>query len=270
MPKQSTGQPVRSAERMLAVLEMFSFERPALSVAEISTGLDLATSTVRRLLNVLEQHGFVRYSASSGKFAPHYQVVRLAAVAVQGNDLIAAAGGPLDTLRERTGEATQLTVLAAGDVVFVDRRESQSVIKIFSPIGHRSPAWDGRASGKALLAWLPENEVAAMLPESAHWPAGGPNASDGPEEFMRRLALVRQQGYAINDEETEQDVWAVAAPVRDHTGEVVAAVNVPVLKTRAAQPGRSAELIEAVMVAAEDVSRALGSYRSGPGRGKQG
>ncbi|MDX6353482.1 MAG: hypothetical protein QOF98_385 [Streptomyces sp.] len=260
MPKQTTGQPVRSAERMLDVLEMFSFDRPALSAAEISTGLSLATSTVRRLLNALEQHGFVRYNAKTGKFAPHYQVVRLAAVAIQGNDLIAAASVPLDELRKQTGEATQLTVLADGDTVFVDRRESQSVIRIFSPIGHRSPAWDGRASGKALLAWLPDDEVAALLPAAADWPAGGPNASDGPAEFLRRLAVVREQGYAINDEETEQDVWAVAAPVRDHTGKVVAAVNIPVLKTRAAQTGRASELADAVVAAAGTVSRALGYY----------
>jgi DNA-binding IclR family transcriptional regulator len=260
MPKQSTGQPVRSAERMLDVLEMFSFGRPALSVAEISTGLSLATSTVRRLLNALEQHGFVRYNGKTGKFAPHYQVVRLAAVAVQGNDLITAASAPLDELRRSTGEATQLTVLAEGDIVFVDRRESQSVIRIFSPIGHRSPAWDGRASGKVLLAWLPDDEVAALLPAAADWQAGGPNASRGPEEFTRRLALVRDQGYAVNDEETEQDVWAVAAPVRDYTGKVVAAINIPVLKTRAAQEGRAAELIDAVRAAADSVSRALGCY----------
>jgi DNA-binding IclR family transcriptional regulator len=260
MPKQTTGQPVRSAERMLDVLEMFSFDRPALSVAEISSGLALATSTVRRLLNALERHGFVRYNPTNGKFAPHYQVVRLAAVAVQGNDLIAAASVPLDVLRQRTGEATQLTVLADGDNVFVDRREGQSVIKIFSPIGYRSPAWDGRASGKVLLAWLPVDEVAAMVPAAKDWPAGGPNASGGPEEFARRLAVVREQGYAVNDEETEQDVWAVAAPVRDHTGKVVAAVNVPVLKTRAAHPGRAPELIEAVVEAADTVSRTLGYY----------
>ncbi|MEU0948652.1 IclR family transcriptional regulator [Streptomyces canus] len=260
MPKQTTGQPVRSAERMLDVMEMFSFERPALSVSEISAGLSLATSTVRRLLNALERHGFVRYNAQVGKFAPHYQVVRLAAVAVQGNDLITAGSVPLDDLRKRTGEATQLTILADGDIVFVDRRESQSVIKIFSPVGHRSPAWDGRASGKVLLAWLPDDEVAAMLPAAADWPSGGPNASGSPEEFVRRLAVVREQGYAVNDEETEQDVWAVAAPVRDHTGRVVAAINVPVLKTRAAQAGRATELIDAVLTAADTVSRALGFY----------
>ncbi|MFJ5265592.1 IclR family transcriptional regulator [Streptomyces sp. NPDC088387] len=267
MPKQSTGQPVRSAERMLAVLEMFSFDQPALSVAEVSAGLGLATSTVRRLLNVLEAHGFVRYSAQSGKFAPDFQVVRLAAVAVEGNDLLAAAGGVLDGLRQRTSEACQLTVLSGGEVVFVDRRESQSVIRIFSPIGFRSPAWDGRASGKALMAWLPADEVEGLLPGAEEWQQGsGPNAADSPAEFLARLAVVREQGYAVNDEETERDVWAVAAPVRDHSGRVVAAVNVPVLKARVEQGSRARELTEAVVQAAEEVSRALGSYRGRTGR----
>jgi DNA-binding IclR family transcriptional regulator len=259
--KQTTGQPLRSAERMLEVLETFTIARPALSIAEISGQLGLAASTVRRLLHALEQHGFVRSDPNTGKFAPHYQVVRLAAVAVQGNDLITASRAPLDELQKRTGEAVQLTVRSGSDSVFLDRRETHQVIKIFSPIGTRSPAWDGRASGKVLLAWLGEDEAAAMLPPAEGWPvAAGPNACAGPREFLDVLASVRRDGYAINDEETDRDVWAVGAPVRDHTGAVVAAITVPVLKARASDPGRAPELIEATLDAASAVSRVMGYY----------
>jgi DNA-binding IclR family transcriptional regulator len=259
--KQTTGQPLRSAERMLDVLECFTVAHPALSIAEISSRLSLAPSTVRRLLNALEQHGFLRSDPNTGKFAPHYQIVRLAAVAVQGNDLISAASGPMDELRERTGEAVQLTVRSGSDAVFIDRRESQKLIKIFSPIGTRSPAWDGRASGKILLAWLPEQEVVELLPPSGVWPvAAGPNAARSPRQFLDNLAAVREHGYSLNDEETDRDVWAVGAPIRDHTGEVVAAISVPALKARTLDPGRAPALIEAAVDAAASISRRLNYF----------
>ncbi|MGH6710295.1 MAG: IclR family transcriptional regulator [Bradyrhizobium sp.] len=260
MAKQATGQPLRSAERMLDVLEAFTIAEPSLSVADVSAKLDLAASTVRRLLNALERHGFVRVDPRTGQFAPHYQVVRLAAIALQGNDLISTSSRSLDALRDQTDEAVQLTVLSGSDIVFVDRRESSNLIKIFSPIGHRDVAWGGRASGKVLLAWLAEDEVAAMLPAPSDWPAVGPNATPTPAAFLTSLHEVRDLGYAINDEETERDVWAVAAPIRDHTGNVVAAVNVPVLKSRATDPGRVAELIAATTSAACEISANLSYF----------
>jgi DNA-binding IclR family transcriptional regulator len=152
VPKLATGQTLRSAERMLDVLKVFSTDEAALTMSEISTRLDLAPSTVRRILDALESKGFVRQDPRTGKYSPFVEIVRLAAVAVQGNDLISAASQPLDDLRDNTGENVQLTVLIENDVVFVDRRVTNQTIKIFSPIGYRRPPWDGRASGQVLLA----------------------------------------------------------------------------------------------------------------------
>ncbi|MFC4945082.1 IclR family transcriptional regulator [Pseudonocardia sp. GCM10023141] len=263
MAKQATGQPLRSAERMLDVLECFSILEPSLSVAEISAKLDLAASTVRRLLHALEQHGFVRSDQQTGRFAPHYQIVRLAAVAVVGNDLISAASAPMDELRDRLDEAVQLSVRSGPDIVFIDRRESRKVIKIFSEIGSRHPAWDGRASGKVMLAWQPKDEVDEMLPPAGEWPvSAGPNAAAAREDFLADLAEVRARGFAVNDEETARDVWAVGAPVRDHTGGVVAVVTVPVLKVRAVERDRIDELCRAALDAARRISASLGHYEA--------
>ncbi|OLT07724.1 IclR family transcriptional regulator [Pseudonocardia sp. CNS-004] len=263
MAKQATGQPLRSAERMLDVLETFTITEPSLSATEISDKLGLAASTVRRLLHALEQHGFVRSDQQTGRFAPHYQIVRLAAVAVAGNDLISAAAAPMDELRDRVDEAVQLSVRSGPDIVFIDRRESRKVIKIFSEIGSRHPAWDGRASGKVMLAWLPEDEVDGMLPAPEAWPVSpGPHAAASRDDFVAGLARVRDRGFAVNDEETAQDVWAVGAPVRDHTGSVVAAVTVPVLKVRAVEQDRIDELCRAALDAARRISASLGHHES--------
>ena len=95
MPKLATGQTLRSAERMLDVLKVFSTDEAALTMSEISTRLDLAPSTVRRILDALESKGFVRQDPRTGKYSPFVEIVRLAAVAVQGNDLISAASQPI-------------------------------------------------------------------------------------------------------------------------------------------------------------------------------
>lgn len=260
MPKLASGQTLRSAERMLDVLKVFSTDEPALTMSEITSRLGLAPSTVRRILDALESKGFVRQDTRTGKYSPFVEIVRLAAAAVQGNDLISGAAQPLDDLRDRVGENVQLTVLIDNDVVFVDRRVTNQTIKIFSPIGYRRPPWDGRASGQVLLAWLPANQLEGMLPSPAQWRPGEAAALASPKAFLALLADVREKGYAINDEFTERDVWGVAAPIRDHTRQVIAAVSIPVLKSRVSDPKRVAELVEAVTAAGQDISRRLSYF----------
>jgi DNA-binding IclR family transcriptional regulator len=260
VPKLATGQTLRSAERMLDVLKIFSTDEPALTVSEITGRLGLAPSTVRRILDTLAQRGFVRLDPRTGKYSPFVEIVRLAAAAIQGNDLISSASQPLDDLRDTTGENVQLTVLVENDVVFVDRRVTNQTIKIFSPIGFRRPPWDGRASGQVLIAWLPQAQLNAMLPSTAEWRPGHSPALASPKAFLSLLSEVRSNGYAINDEYTERDVWAVAAPVRDHTREVVAAISIPVLKSRVADPERVRALTDAVLAAAQDISRRLSYF----------
>jgi DNA-binding IclR family transcriptional regulator len=154
----------------------------------------------------------------------------------------------------------QLTVLIDNDVVFVDRRVTNQTIKIFSPIGYRRPPWDGRASGQVLLAWLPENQVVGSIPSPEQWRPGHAAGLASPKAFLTLLEDVRKKGYAINDEFTERDVWAVAAPIRDHTQQVIAAVSIPVLKSRVRDPKRVEELVEAVVGAGREISRRLSYF----------
>lgn len=254
MAKQRTGQPLRSAERLLDVLESFSAEHPARTTGEISEELSLAPSTVRRLLLALERHGFVRYDDQTSRFSPHYEILRLAAVTMATNDLGKAVAGPADRLAGSTGETVQVTVLDGLEVVHIDGRESAHMWKIFHPVGHRHCAYLGSASGKVLLASLSDGVVSAMLPDSRSWPA---SAGKTKRAFITELKRVREQGYALNDGETERDVWSVAAPIRDFTGKVVAAINLPCPLSRVADQRHKQDLIEATKQAAEQTSEAL-------------
>jgi IclR family pca regulon transcriptional regulator len=125
--------------------------------------------------------------------------------------------------------------------------------KIFHPVGHRHRAYPGSASGKVLLAGLPDAEISELLRGVRSWPREG----GSKQSFLAELKHVRNQGYALNDGETERDVWSVAAPIRDFSGRTVAAINLPCPLSRVADPQRRDELIAATTAAASATSEAL-------------
>ena len=256
MAKVASGRPMRSAERLLRVLKCFGAERATLSIAEIARELDLAASTVRRLLQTLEQEGFVRQEAASGRYKLGTAVIRLAAAALAGSSLVKAASPILDALNQQLDEAVQLTVRDGNVLIIIDHRQSRHLVKVFHKIGHRYAPYRGSAAGKALLAWLPDPELAALLPPEGRWQAHSPRGITDLEGLRAALAQTRERGYAINDGETEADVWSVAAPVRDQRGAVVAAINLPCPKNRLSEDRRAA-IAAAVVAAAKELSDAV-------------
>lgn len=255
MTKIASGQPMRSAERLLGVLKSFNESRSAQTVREIADALALAPSTVRRLLQTLETHGFVRLDPGSGRYSLHFELVRLAALARTGNDLIRESAPVLESLREGSQETAQLLVRDGSEVVLLDARNTTHLFSVSRTPGHRYPAFNGSAPGKVLLAWLEPDELDPMLRRARR--SGLPKGGDAAA-FGRELQKVRRNGYAINDGETTPEVWAVAAPVRDRLARVVAAVNLPCLQARVPRAGRP-EIVRLVVAAADTLSRRLQS-----------
>ena len=256
MAKVASGQPMRSAERLLQVLKYFDGGPSPLSISDISRRLDLAASTVRRLLVILEQHGFIRQEPAAGHYRLHHEVIRLAAAALAGTSLVKAAAPLLDALNETHDEAVHLTLRDGAEVIIIDKRRSRHLIKAFHSIGHRYPAYKGSAAGKALLAWLPEPELRGLLPKAGHWEATTDRAPRDLEALNAALAETRERGYGLNEAETEAGVWSVAAPIRDQSGAVVAALNLPCPESRLSGDRRAA-LASAVVGAAQTLSDTL-------------
>ncbi len=254
MGKSATGQPMRSAERLLQVLSAFTLAHPARSIAELAAELRLAASTVRRLVETLARHGYLRQDATSGRYSPHFQLVRLAGVAVSSFDLIKAATPILDRLAEKTGETVELAMRSESNAVVVSHRPSKHAFRLVRPLGTVYPCYRGAAAGKILLAWLPEARVREVLPPKGNWPGNTPLSITSTRTLMAALKQVRTQGYATNDGETDSDVWVVAAPVRDHTDAVIAALAIPCLALRVSASGKR-QLAKQVCAAAAELSR---------------
>ena len=254
MAKVASGETMRSAARALQVLKCFEGEQAALGPAEVARRLDLAPSTVRRLLQTLEQEGFLVTAGGSFSLGP--EVIRLASGALKGNSLVKLAGPVMDRLKDRLDEAVQLSIRRGAEVFILDNRQSNHLVKTFHALGHQYRAYRGSAAGKALLADLPEPVLRALLPATGSWPANTDRSITDLEGYLVALAETRTRGYALNDGETERGVWSVAAPLRDHHGRVQAALTVPCPLSRLTEDRRAA-IIAALCSAAEEISERL-------------
>ncbi|MCC6315644.1 MAG: IclR family transcriptional regulator [Thermomicrobiales bacterium] len=219
------GQPpdalLRSAGNLLAVLACFSVRMPSWTLTELSREAGLPKSTVFRILATLEAHNFLLRDEQTGAYRPTMRLWEIGAAALVVNGLHEAAHRFLPRLSERTGETAYATILDGRDAVHVDVYVARSPVRLHADVGDRFPAHTV-ASGKVLLAALPDDAVEAYI----H--GGLPEYTDrtltDPQGLRDELAQVRRQGYALNRGERQHYVVGAGAPVRDHSGAVIAAI----------------------------------------------
>jgi IclR family acetate operon transcriptional repressor len=161
---------------------------------------------------------------------------------------------PMSVLRLRTGETVQTAVLDGRQVVYVERLESPNTLRLFLEVGRRNDA-HATGTGKCLLAFLDDDQLDRIL-DGWDLPAKTPHTITDPRELRRQLKEVRARGYADNLHESEMGVVSVAAPIRDRTGRVVAALSVagPAQRMESVMPQTRQAVIEAAAMA----SRRLG------------
>ncbi|MGH9246505.1 MAG: IclR family transcriptional regulator [Acidimicrobiales bacterium] len=248
---------VRNAAR---VLKAFTSKHRVFGVTELAHHLGLSTSSVHRLLTTLESEHLIERDPHTGKYQLGLAVYDLAAAMSAGYDLSEALLPPMTVLRNRTGETVQVAVLDGRQVVYVERLDSPHTLRLFLEVGRRNWAHCS-STGKVLLAFLPKEKLDRVL---AGWdmPAITPYTIVDPELLRKELAEVRDLGYAANLSESEVGVTSVAAPIRDGTGHVIAAMSVAGPATRM-DPELNL-LRYAVMEAAAVASRRLGHHHGRP------
>jgi IclR family KDG regulon transcriptional repressor len=247
---------VRNALRLLCA---FTPAEPELGVSELASRLGVGKSTVHRLLGTLKQEGFVQQNPRTGRYALGLRLLDLGAQAAARLDLRESAAPFLDDLRNRTGETTHIAVLDGAEVVYVERRESPRTLRLFGQVGRRNAA-HCTSTGKVLLAHLPARRLEALL-ETMPLEPRTPSTITDRQQLREELAKVRTLGYATNVNESEIGIASIAAPIRDATGEVVAAISVAGPLPRFEGPAGRA-FVTATVGAAGDISERLG-YRPG-------
>lgn len=253
---------IRSVERAIAILRAFSFSEPQLGVTELSRKLGLHKSTIHRLLSTLERERLVEWDAQTGRYRLGLGLFELGSLVVATAELRKVARPVLESVHSACGETVHLAILDEGDVVYIDKIESRSKLRMYSEVGRRAPA-HCTGLGKVLLAYLPDDELQRVI-ERKGLRAYTSRTITSAHALREQLARVRLQGYAVDSGEHEELVRCAAAPVFDHTGKVAAAVSIAAVAVDVAST-RFAELVELVRDAAHRISAALGYAAAGGG-----
>ncbi|WP_316525386.1 IclR family transcriptional regulator [Kitasatospora brasiliensis] len=248
-----------SLRRALAVLGYVRdhSDRRGVPLAQLADGLGLNKSTVLRLAGPLLDEHLLDRDRETGWFRLGHGSLRLGQAYLTTLDLRTVAAEHLRRLQREAGETVHLTVWQTPGIVYLDKVEDETNVRMASRVGSRAPAYC-TATGKAILAWLPEEAVVEVVAAGLR-PVTAWTISDEPR-LRADLSRIRARGYSIDDRENEPEVRCVAAPIFDHTGEVTAALSVSGLTSRMTA-ARVRALGPVVAQVGLRISRELGSDR---------
>ncbi len=248
---------LRSVKNALTLLSVFSVDRSAWTLTELTHELGLGMSTVFRLLATLQASDFVRRNPETGRYSVGLRLWEIGWAALAQTGLREASSRFLAKLVDLTGETTYCSVLDGRHVVYMDVHVPSQPIRLHANVGDRFAA-HAIASGKTILAFSPqavsEQYIAGGLPRYTE------RTVTDPDKFRAELARTRQRGYGENHGEWQDTVRGVAAPIWDHEGRVIAALAVGGPAFRLGED--LTKLGEIVRMVAEEMSRALGAPRS--------
>ncbi len=256
MKKAKSEYLIQSVSRALDILEAFTVHQAELGVTELSRMLKLHKNNVFRLLATLETRGYVEQDKETGNYRLGLKTFEVASIFLHHLALPRQARAALEQLRQETGETAYLGVLDGAAVVCLHMAETPQPVRVVPYLGRRLPA-HATALGKAQLAYRPHEELEQLWQQQPPV-ALTPRTLTDPARLAEELARVGGEDLAIEDEEHEPGVRGAAAPVRDYTKRVVAAIGVTGPAFRLPRERLEQEVGPRVKAAAQVVSQRLG------------
>lgn len=259
MEKSAEGKPsyyVQSLDRAMDILDCFTFNRKELSQGEIVRETGLNRTTVIRFLSHLTGRGFLKYNDQERVYTLGNRILELGGIALSSISLRTVAAPYLTRLRNDIGHTILLAVRIEDDLVYIDKRDGKGVMVTTSEIGRRRPLHFGML-GMVLTAYIPKPEQVRLLvkdPLIAYTPKS--ITSNG--KFLRELEIIRRNGYYIGKEDVFEGLGGISAPVRNHKGEVVAALGFTMILSLLDGSGVEKEVIMKVTDTALAISKGLG------------
>ncbi len=254
MKRKEARREMQSVAKALSILLSFSQEKEWQGVTEISNELQLNKSTVHSILNTLASYGFIQQSPELKKYRLGLGIIKLAGTKLSQLDLVSASMPIMKDLMASTGETVVLTVLFGTSSLYLAKIDSPQPVRVASYVGGSGPIHCS-ANGKVLLAFRPESSWKEALPEKLE--RYTPRTITSHRLLREELRRTLERGYALDMEEYAAHLCAVAAPVRDASREVVAAIVVVGPSSRLGQK-RLQIIAPEVMLTANRISAALG------------
>jgi IclR family transcriptional regulator, pca regulon regulatory protein len=244
---------VQSLERGLAVIRAFDHDHPELTLSEVAAVTGVTRAVARRFLLTLAELGYVR---SDGRFfSLTAKVLELGYAYLSSLSLPEVAEPHLEALVGEVNESSSVSVLDGHDVVYVARVPASRIMTVSISVGTRFPAY-ATSMGRVLLAGLPEPDLAAYLSEVRLERLTARTVAS-VAALRGEVARVRSQGWALVNQELEEGLRALAVPIRDRTGKVVAALNVSAHASRTSLEAMRRDLLPPLLKAAARVEADL-------------
>ncbi|MBR8744724.1 IclR family transcriptional regulator [Nocardiopsis sp. MG754419] len=245
-------------QRSLDILELFTDGRDTVSAPEVVDELGLPRTTVHELLHALVDRQYLhRHPEIPGRYRLGIQVFRLGSAYGEGLDVPKLGQEAAREMVAECNETSHVAILDDRHIVYVAKVDSSRAVRMVSSLGRRLPA-HCTALGKVLLAALSDDELFRRIGGSSPLEALTEHSITDPDLLLRELTEVHRAGTAVEVCEADPDVACVGAPVRDHTGQVVAALSISVPRHRWSQ-GRRERLRALVRDGARRFSTALGA-----------
>jgi len=224
MKKEKPNYPIKVLDKSLSVLEILLQRGSAMNMTELSEKLGFYPSTIHRILDTLKQWGYVEQDSHTQKYQLGLKALELGMAKLHQMDLVREATPYLKNLVNQGNETVHLGVLEEGEVIYLAKEESSQTIRMISYVGKRAPL-HCTALGKVLLAYLSTEERKKVLGGKV-LPRLTENTITDKGELEKELDKVREQGFALDQEENEKDVRCIAAPIRNYQRRVIAAISI--------------------------------------------
>lgn len=257
-----TQTTVPGLERGLKLLRLFRRNRPSITPPEIAQELKIPRSTVHRLLQTLEEMEFLRRAESGGAYVLGPSVLSIGFEYLTSLDVVHLSNPVLSQLRDKTQCSAHLAILHGTEIVYLSRYASPNAVTSNVSVGARLPA-HATVMGRVLLADLSSSALHALYKDK-QLQRFTPKTPMSLASLERLLVEDRRLGYVIGSSYYERGVTSVAAPVRDHTSKVVAAINVAIVDTLVDESAVYGKITAETCAAAASISAMLGATMPTP------
>ena len=214
----------KTLEKTLKIIEYLSKSNSPSGILEVSRNLNINTSTVQRIINTLNNESYLFQDPENKKYKLGFKFLEISKIILSRIDLRKIAHPYLKELRDKTNETVHLMIIDDSMGVYIDSLESSQRAKVVSPIGTRDDLHFS-AVGKSILAYLSDKEIEEIV-RARGLKRMTPKTITNLYTLKKELKIIRDKGYAIDDEEGEVGTRCIGAPIFKHNGKVVASVSI--------------------------------------------
>ncbi|MFP5112505.1 IclR family transcriptional regulator [Bacillaceae bacterium C204] len=247
---------VQSLERALTILNKLSEYPDGIQITRLAEQVGLTKGTLHRLLSTLSNMNYVVKDEETDKYKLGLQVLFLSRNLLNHSNIVTVAKPYLEKLSQEVNETVHLCIEDRGEVIYIDKIESNQTIRMYSRIGSRAPMYC-TGVGKILLSGMNPDQFEEIVSKINFIPKT-PKTITSKEEFINEIEKVKVQGYALDNAENEEVLRCIASPIYDHKGKIIASFSISGPNNRVTMDVINHTLIEKMKQYSIAISRNLG------------